>query len=277
MALPAPGAVVGNQDAQACRPADSVAPVHILRAKAACQQVGGGNAGQPQAHQRSHGRHGGLPRPPQQPDIHILQGRDDVQRDHPHQICVARLHHRRGVCEQPHQLAAQGDHCRAEHGAHGRRHQQNGAHALLHPVHPARADVLSHIGGDRGGQALYWHEHEAVHLYRRVVSRHEHGPAAVDERRHDHDPHGVEGVLNAGGHADAQDVPENFPVKGDFPHLKAVIRELVVDKPHAQHPAEQLGEDRRQADAHHAQGDGDHQQVVQDHMEDAGQGQNDQR
>ena len=51
----------------------------------------------------------------------------------------------------------------------------------------------------------------------------------------------------------------------------------MVDKPYAHHPAEQLGKDRRQADARYAQRNGDHQQEVQEDMEDAGQRQNNQR
>ena len=123
--LPAAGIVVRDQDQQARSPTDGIAPVHVVCAEAAGQEIRARHAREPQARQRGDGRDRGFTRAAQEPDVHVLQRGDDVQRDHAHKIRVAGLHDRRCVGKQVHELALEGQDDGAQHGAHRDREQQD--------------------------------------------------------------------------------------------------------------------------------------------------------
>lgn len=255
--------MIDRQDA-GHRPADAVAPVHIVRAEAVCQQV------QKRHPQQDHGGH------------HVEHGIQAVS-GAPH----GGVQHKKGgkqdvgrhdTLEIP---GAGGDDCRvrgenAGEGV-GLPHHQGGAeqrpadgqghgdpHPLPGPVLPAGADILAHEGDDGGSHALGGQEGQGIQLVAHVEPGGIGLAEGVDFGEDAHGPQGHQGHLDAAGQADADDLPEQLPVKAAVEGVDGQLGIMAVDIPDAEEPAACLGNDGAQGHAQHPQGAAQHQRKVQD-------------
>ena len=138
----------------------------------------------------------------------------------------------------------------------------------------ARAQILPHIGGDGHGEAGDGQEGEALDLGVRTVGSGGHLAEGVDIGLHHHVGKADDGVLNTGGQAVAQDLPQQRAVDPQGGQLQLIDGALLGKVHDAQHGAECLGDDGGQRRRPHAPAQHRHEQQVQHHV---GQGGDDQK
>ena len=79
---------------------------------------------------------------------------------------------------------------------------------LVHALGPVGADVLPNERGGCGGKALDGHKGKGIQLVGAVEARHKRRTVAVDEPLHGHDAEAEQRLLDAGGHAQLDDLAE---------------------------------------------------------------------
>ena len=185
----------------------------------------------------------------------------------------AQLNDLRGTGEQPHQPRRRqigGD--TDELGDDSRRRDAEDGALSGTGLH-TRAQILAHIGGDGHGEAGNGQEREALDLGIRAVGRRGHLAEGVDVGLHHHVGKADHRVLDTGGQAVAQDLPQQRAVQPQGRQLQLIDGALLGQMDDAQHGAERLGDDGGQRRGPHAPPQHRHEQQVQDHI---GHGRDDQ-